>query len=113
MEYNKVTKVPKHITCELSDIIYLITCKKGKKYYVGETGHPFSYIFIGLYIVPLLLPILTVVSIKLIDLLLNSCVNLIYSWMLLRYLKNFSNSSVPWVQIMNMSSMNLNHIRVL
>ena len=24
----KVTKVPKHITCELSDKIYLITCKK-------------------------------------------------------------------------------------
>ena len=37
----KITKVPKHITCELSDIIYLITCKKCDKYYVGETGRPF------------------------------------------------------------------------
>ena len=37
----KITKVPKHITCELSDIVYLITCKKYDKYYVGETGRPF------------------------------------------------------------------------
>ena len=37
----KITKVPKHITCELSDIIYLITCKKCDKYYLGETGRPF------------------------------------------------------------------------
>ena len=37
----KITKVPKHITCELSDIVYLITCKKCDKYYVGETGRPF------------------------------------------------------------------------
>ena len=28
-------------TCELSDIIYLITCKKCNKYYVGETSRPF------------------------------------------------------------------------
>ena len=37
----KVTKVPKHITCELSDIVYLITCSKCGKYCVGETGRAF------------------------------------------------------------------------
>ena len=33
--------LPKHITCELCDIVYLITCTKCNKYYVGETGRPF------------------------------------------------------------------------
>ena len=33
----KVSQVPKHITCELSEILYLITCSKCGKYYVGET----------------------------------------------------------------------------
>ena len=36
-----ITKIPKFTTCELSDIIYLITCKKCNKYYVGETSRPF------------------------------------------------------------------------
>ena len=31
----------KLISCELSDIVYLITCKKCGKYYVGETGRAF------------------------------------------------------------------------
>ena len=39
----KVTQVPKHITCELSDIVYLITCSKCGKYYVGETGRAFRH----------------------------------------------------------------------
>ena len=30
--------LPNKISCELSDIVYLITCTKGNKYYVGETG---------------------------------------------------------------------------
>ena len=39
---HKLTKLPKHVSCELSDIVYLlITCKKCKKYYVGETGRAF------------------------------------------------------------------------
>ena len=33
--------LPKHITCELCDIVYLITCTKCNKYYVSETGRPF------------------------------------------------------------------------
>ena len=33
--------LPKLISCELSDIVYLITCKKCGKYYVGETGRAF------------------------------------------------------------------------
>ena len=34
-----LTNIPPHKTCEISDIIYLIT--KCDKYYVGETGRPF------------------------------------------------------------------------
>ena len=34
--------LPKNLSCELSDIEYLITCKECKKYYVGETGRVFS-----------------------------------------------------------------------
>ena len=30
-----------HLSCELSDIVYLITCRKCDKYYVGETGRSF------------------------------------------------------------------------
>ena len=30
--------LPKHITCEISNVIYLITCTKCKKHYVGETS---------------------------------------------------------------------------
>ena len=37
---HKLTKLPKHVS-ESSDIVSLITCKKCKKYYVGETGHAF------------------------------------------------------------------------
>ena len=37
----KSIKCPKHITCQLSDIIYLLTCKNCGKYYAGETGRPF------------------------------------------------------------------------
>ena len=33
--------LPKLISCELSDIVYLITCKKCGKYYVGKTGRAF------------------------------------------------------------------------
>ena len=33
--------LPNLISCELSDIVYLITCKKCDKYYVGETGRAF------------------------------------------------------------------------
>ena len=33
--------LPKHLSCELSDIVYLITCKECKNYYVGETGRAF------------------------------------------------------------------------
>ena len=36
-----LTNIPPHKTCEISDIIYLITCRKCDKYYVGETGRPF------------------------------------------------------------------------
>ena len=35
------TNLRKHISCELSDMVYLITCRKCKKYYVGETGPAF------------------------------------------------------------------------
>ena len=38
---HKLTKLPNSISCELSDIVYLITCKKCNKYYVGETGRAF------------------------------------------------------------------------
>ena len=38
---HKPIDLPKHPSCELSDIVYLITCKKCDKYYVGETGRPF------------------------------------------------------------------------
>ena len=33
--------LPNQISCELSDIVYLITCKTCNKYYVGETDRPF------------------------------------------------------------------------
>ena len=33
--------LPKHITCEIEDIIYQISCTKCQKVYVGETGRPF------------------------------------------------------------------------
>ena len=33
--------LPKHITCELNNVIYLISCKKCHKHYVGETGRAF------------------------------------------------------------------------
>ena len=33
--------LPKHITCELSNIIYLISCTKRNKHYVGETCRAF------------------------------------------------------------------------
>ena len=38
---HNLTNLPKHISCELSDIVYLITCRKCNKYYVGETGRAF------------------------------------------------------------------------
>ena len=38
---HKLSKLPNSISCELSDIVYLITCKKCNKYYVGETGCAF------------------------------------------------------------------------
>ena len=38
---HNLTTLPKHISCELSDIVYLITCRKCNKCYVGETGHAF------------------------------------------------------------------------
>ena len=38
---HKLSKLPNSISCELSDIVYLITCKKCNKYYVGETGRAF------------------------------------------------------------------------
>ena len=41
MYLTRFIKLPKHISCELSDIVYLITCKKCQKYYVGETGRAF------------------------------------------------------------------------
>ena len=33
--------LPNLISCEFSDILHLITCKKCDKYYVGETGRAF------------------------------------------------------------------------
>ena len=33
--------LPNQLSCELSDIVYLVTCSKSNKYYVGETGRPF------------------------------------------------------------------------
>ena len=38
---HKLTNFPKHISCELSDIVYLINCRKCNKYYVVETGRAF------------------------------------------------------------------------
>ena len=32
-----------HITCDTANIIYLITCKKCKKQYVGQTSTPFRF----------------------------------------------------------------------
>ena len=40
---HKLTKLPKQTSCELSDIVYLITCIKCNKYYVGETGCGFRH----------------------------------------------------------------------
>ena len=37
----KPIDLPKTLSCELSDIVYLITCKKCLIYYVGETGRAF------------------------------------------------------------------------
>ena len=38
----QLTDLPKHITCELSNVIYLISCKKCHKHYVGETSRAFG-----------------------------------------------------------------------
>ena len=40
---HKLTKLPKQTSCELSELVYLITCIKCNKYYVGETGRGFRY----------------------------------------------------------------------
>ena len=40
MKYTTID-LPKLISCELSDIVYLNTCSERDKYYVGETGRPF------------------------------------------------------------------------
>ena len=37
----KPIDLPRKLSCELSDIVYLITCKKCLMYYVGETGRAF------------------------------------------------------------------------
>ena len=34
----KTIDLPKHVTCELSNVIYLITCTKCQMHYVGETS---------------------------------------------------------------------------
>ena len=34
----QLNDLPKHITCEISNVIYLISCKKCHKHYVGETS---------------------------------------------------------------------------
>ena len=34
----KPIDLPKHVTCELSNVIYLISCTKCQKHYVGETS---------------------------------------------------------------------------
>ena len=34
----KTIDLPKHITCEISNVIYLITCSKCQKHYVEETS---------------------------------------------------------------------------
>ena len=52
----------------------------------------------------------TVVSRKLICVVLSSCVNLMDWWIPLSYVMNSTNVSSPCVHIMNMSSMNLSHI---
>ena len=54
--------------------------------------------------------IFTVVSRKVICVVLSSCVNLIVGWIPLRYVMNSVNVSSPCVHIMNRSSMNLSHI---
>ena len=41
IQVQKPVDLPRTLSCELSDIVYLITCKKCNKYYVGETGRPF------------------------------------------------------------------------
>ena len=35
---HKPINLPKQVTCELSNVIYLITCTKCNKHYVGETS---------------------------------------------------------------------------
>ena len=35
---HRTIDLPKHITCEISNVIYLITCSKCQKHYVGETS---------------------------------------------------------------------------
>ena len=35
---HKTIDLPKHVTCEISNVIYLITCTKCHKHYVGETS---------------------------------------------------------------------------
>ena len=37
----KTIDLPNKLSCELNDIIYLITCTKCNKYYLGETGRAF------------------------------------------------------------------------
>ena len=34
----QLNDLPKHITCKISNVIYLISCKKCHKHYVGETS---------------------------------------------------------------------------
>ena len=38
----KTFDLPKHVTCELNNVIYLITCTKCQKQYVGETCRALS-----------------------------------------------------------------------
>ena len=35
---HKTIDLPKHVTCEISNVIYLITCTKCHKHYVGKTS---------------------------------------------------------------------------
>ena len=40
-KFHETKDLPKLITCELNNIIYLISCKKCPKHYVGETSRAF------------------------------------------------------------------------